>query len=103
MGETVDLTLLSTQLLGLDRELRLLRLQLDSLMPRAAATDNRIAALEQSFHDLVGEVSRGFGQNEQRFSRLEKRMDVLDVGLTELRGELAESTAQLMRAIKGET
>jgi uncharacterized protein involved in exopolysaccharide biosynthesis len=102
MSETVDPTLLSTQLLGLDREMRLLRSQLDTLMPRVAATDTRVAALEQSFHDLVGEVSRGFGQNEQRFGRLERRLDAVDAGLTELRGELAESTSRIMQAIKGE-
>jgi hypothetical protein len=103
MSETVDRTLLSTQLSGLDREIRLLRLQLDTLLPRAAATDARVAALEQSFHDLVGEVSRGFGQNEQRGARIEKRLDVLDAGLTVLRDQLAAGTAQILQAIKGDT
>ena len=92
MSDTVDLTLLSGLVQGLDREMRLLRLQVDNLVPR-------IGIMEQSFHELVGEVSRGFGQTEQRFTRLEKRMDALDAGLSTLRADLAASTASIIAAI----
>ncbi len=101
MSEAIDLTLLSTLVQGLDREMRLLRLQVDHLASRASALDGRLGALEKTFHDLVTEVSRGFGQNEQRFNRVERRLDAVDSGLTSLRTAMDESTAQIIAALRG--
>jgi len=108
MSDTVDLTLISGTLQELARDVRLLRLQIDSLASRAAGQDSRlggidgrIAAMEQSFHELVGEVSRGFGQVQQQITRLEKRTDQVDAGLSTLRADLADSTARIIQAIGG--
>lgn len=96
MSDTVDLTILSNQMLGLERDMRLIRLQVDQM---AGTVPARLSAIEQTFHDLVGEVARGFGQQQQQIARLEKRIDAVDAGLTALRGELAESTEQIIRAL----
>ena len=96
MSETMDLTLLSGSVLEMSRELRLLRLQVDQL---ATGLPPRMAVIEQSFHELVGEVSRGFGQLQQQATRLEKRLDAVDAGLSALRGELVDSTARIIGAI----
>ena len=107
MGETVDLTMPAGALVGIARDVRLLRLQLDSLASRSAGQDGRlggiegrIGAMEQSFHDLVGETSRGFGQMQQQLTRHERRLEAVDTGLAALRAELADSTARLLAAIK---
>ena len=92
----MDLTLLSGSVLEMSRELRLLRLQVDQL---ATGLPPRMAVIEQSFHELVGEVSRGFGQLQQQATRLEKRLDAVDAGLSALRGELVDSTARIIGAI----
>jgi hypothetical protein len=98
MSDVVDVTLLSGQMQEIAREVRLLRLQLDNL---AAALPPRLAVIEQSFHDLVGEVSRGFGQMQQQLTRQEKRFDALDAGLAQLRTDLDASTARILVAITG--
>jgi hypothetical protein len=97
MDDTLDLTILSGSIQGLDREMRLLRLQVDSL---AGTVPSRLTVIEQSFHELVGEVARGFGQVQQQMARQEKRLDAMDAGLTALRGDLGESTEQILQAIR---
>jgi hypothetical protein len=103
MSDTIDFSLLSSLLNGVDRELRLVRLQVDAIVPRLAALDSRVAAMEQSFHDLVAEVARGFGQVQQQMTRQEKRTDAVDEGLATLRTELAGSTARIIEAIGART
>ena len=97
MSEAVDLTLLSGRLVGLEREMRLMRISVDTLVPR-------VAVMEQSFRDLIGEVSRGFEQHDQRLSRIESRLDTLDAGLTALGSAMADQTAlmtQIAALLKG--
>ena len=106
MSETLDLTMLGGTLSEIARDLRLLRLQVDNIAgrlmaqdTRSAGVDGRLAALEQSMHELLGEIARGFGQQQQQITRLEKRLDVVDAGLTGLRSELAASTERILAAI----
>jgi hypothetical protein len=89
MSETVDLTLLFGLVQGIDRELRLLRLQFENMAPR-------VTIMEQSFHDLVAEVARGFGQVQQQMTRHEKRFDALDSGLASLQAELADGNERMI-------
>jgi hypothetical protein len=84
-----------------------MRLQLDNLAARTSAQDGRlggidgrIAVMEQSFHDLVGEVSRGFDQQQQQATRQEKRLDTLDAGLSALQSDLASSTDRIIEAFQ---
>jgi len=105
MSDTVDLTILAGSMQEITRDVRLMRLQLDNLVSRLSGQDgrlggieSRIGTMEQSFHDLVGEVARGFGQQQQQITRLEKRIDAVDAGLTALRGELAASTERIIGA-----
>jgi hypothetical protein len=91
MSDTIDLSLLSSPMQGLDRDLRLMMSQVDAVIPR-------LAALEQSFHDLVAEVARGFGQVQQQMTRQEKRIDAVDNGLASLQAALADSTARIIEA-----
>jgi len=104
MSETLDLTLLTGTEIA--RDVRLMRLQVDNLSSRLSGQDGRLGgiegrlgAMEQSFHGLVGEMSRGFGQVQQQLTRGEKRIEAVDAGLTALREELAASTAQIIQAI----
>jgi len=103
MSDTIDLTLLSGRLQGLERDLRLLRVQIDQLVgtlpPRLGSIDARLGVLEQSFHDLTTAVARDFGLVQQQLVRQEKRFEVLDAGLTSLRHEIAENTDRIVRAI----
>ncbi len=110
MSDTIDLTLLSGSLQGLEREVRLLRVQVDQLSGTVSARLNgidarlgsvavRLGITEQPIHDLIAEVSRAMGQLQQQFVRHEKRFDVLDAGLASLRRELAENTGRIVRAI----
>ena len=110
MSDTIDLTLLSGNLQGLEREVRLLRVQLDQLAgtvsarlngidARLGSVDARLGVTEQSIHDLAAEMSRGMGQMQQQLVRHEKRFDVLDAGLTSLRREMAENTDRIVHAI----
>jgi TolA-binding protein len=105
MGETVDLTLLAGGVQGLERETRLLRLQLDHLAgtvpPRLGGIEARLQVMEQSVHDLATEVARSFGQVQQQLTRAEKRFDGLEAGLAALQAQIAESTDRLMGAIAG--
>ena len=100
MSDTVDLTLLAGTVQEIARAVRLMSLQADSLSSRTAGIDGRLASLEQSFHDLVGEVSRGFGQMQQQLTRQEKRLDVVDVGLTILRTEITANTDRIIAALR---
>jgi hypothetical protein len=113
MSETVDLTLLSGSVQGLEREVRLMRLQLDQLagsLPlrldgidaRIGAIDCRVGLLEKSVHDLTTEINRESGLVRQQLTRHERRFDALDAGLAELQAQIAESTERLMRAIEGD-
>lgn len=106
MSDTVDLTLLAGSLLEITRDVRLMRLQLDNMAARISGQDGRlggidgrIASMEQSFHDLVGEVSRGFGQQQQQLARMEKRFDVVEAGLAALQVNLDASTTSIIAAI----
>lgn len=77
----------------IEREMRLLRLQVDNL---AGTVPPRLAVIEQSFHDLTNETARGFGQMQQGLTRHEKRFDGLDAALAKLGTDLAESTERIM-------
>jgi hypothetical protein len=105
MNEALDLTLLSAGLQAIEREMRLVRVQLDQLAGatphRLTSIDARLGVLEQSVHGLTAEVARGFGQMHQLLARHEQRFDVLDAGLTSIRAAMAEDTERLMRAITG--
>ncbi len=98
MSERVELTLLTRQVQGIARGMRLLRLQVDSLI---GAVPPRLAVIEQSFHELVLEVARGFGRVRQQTTRHETRLDAVSAGLAALRGEIAGSTACIMAALQG--
>ena len=97
MSDVIDLTLLSGMVQGLEREMRLMRLQLDQI---AGGIPPRLSSIEQSFHGLAGEVARGFGQVQQQMARQEKRLDAVDAGLASLRANLSESTALIIQEIK---
>jgi chromosome segregation ATPase len=100
MSDVVDFSFLSGQVLGVERELRLIRLQVDNLSSRLASLDTRTASLEQNFHSLVSEVSRGFGQAQQQATRNEKRLEVLDAGLSALRTAIDDSTEKIVAAVQ---
>jgi hypothetical protein len=102
MSDVVDLSFLSGQVLGVERELRLIRLQGDNLSSRLASLDTRTASLEQNFHGLVSEVFRGFGQAQQQASRNEKRLEVLDAGLSALRTAIDDSTEKIVAAVQAQ-
>jgi hypothetical protein len=103
MSDTVDLTLLSGGLQGLEREARLMRLQIDQLAgtmpPRLDSIDARLGVLEKTVHDLTTEISRESGLVRQQLTRHEKRFDALDAGLAALSDKLIENTERIMRAI----
>jgi hypothetical protein len=105
MGETLDLTLLSGSLQGLEREVRLMRLQLDQFagtVPlRLDSIDARLGVLEKTVHDLTTEISRESGLVRQQLTRHEKQFDVLSAGLASLQTQMAENTERLLRAIEG--
>jgi hypothetical protein len=97
VSDVIDFTLLSGMIQGVDREMRLMRLQLEQI---AGGMPPRLSAVEQSFHGLTVEVTRGFGQIQQQLTRQEKRLDALDGGLATLRSALNKSTAAIIEAIK---
>ena len=99
MNDVTDLTLLSGLMQETQREMRLLRLQTDNLVSRLAIMDQRVATLEQGFHALLAELSRSQGQMQQQITRVEKRIEAVDVGLTEIRGELASGMDRVIEAI----
>jgi uncharacterized coiled-coil protein SlyX len=101
-----DLTLLSGQITETGRDVRLLRLQVDNIAARLAAqdqrhdqrftaVDQRLATLEQSIHELIGETARGFGQQQQQLTRVEQRLDALGTGLAGIQETLAAQTKLL--------
>ena len=99
MSDVVDLSFISG-VISLDIVMRLLRLQVDIWRD---VTDQRtllLAVIERSFHELTGEVSRGFGQMQQQLTRHEKRFDGLDAALAKLGTDLAESTERILREIR---
>ncbi len=103
MSDTVDLTWLTGALQEVTRELRLIRLQLDLVArpdEQLTAVGNRVGAIERSFHDLVGEISRGFGQMQQQLTRQEKQVDIVDAGLTTLRTEIAANTDRIIAVLR---
>ena len=110
MSDTIDLTLLSGNLQSIERELRLVRVQVDNLagtLParmdgidaRLASLEARAGSTEHSIHNLSAEVARGFGQLQQQLTRHEKRFDVLDAGLARLEQEVALGNERILRAI----
>jgi hypothetical protein len=103
MSETIDLTLLSAGLQAIEREMRLVRMQLDQLAGatphRLTSIDARLGVLEQSVHGLAAEVARGFGPMQQLLARQEQRFDVLDAGLASIRSAITENTERLMQAL----
>jgi uncharacterized coiled-coil protein SlyX len=101
-----DLTLLSGSITEMGRDVRLLRLQVDNIAARLAAQDQRhdqrfsaidqrLATLEQSIHELIGETARGFGQQQQQLTRVEQRLDALGTGLAGIQETLAAQTKLL--------
>jgi hypothetical protein len=102
MSDVVDFSFLSGQVFGVERELRLIRLQVDNLSSRLASLDTYTASLEQNFHSLVSEVFRGFGQAQQQATRNEKRLEVLDTGLSALRTAIDDSTEKIVAAVQAQ-
>jgi len=51
---------------------------------------------------LVSEVSRGFGQAQQQATRNEKRLEVLDSGLSALRTAIDASTEKIVAAVQAQ-
>jgi hypothetical protein len=84
-------------------DLRLLRLQVENIAARLAAQDQRFdarsAGIEQSTHNLIGEVARGFGQQQQQLSRVEQRFDAVDAGLTAIREGLLGNQRMLIELV----
>jgi hypothetical protein len=58
-----------------------------------------MTVLEESLHDLVADVARGFGEVQQQMNRLEKRIDAVADGVASLRAQLADSTARIIETI----
>ncbi len=100
MSDAVDLTLLSGLMQETQREMRLLRLQTDTLASRVATLDQRVGTLETAIHGIITEIGRGFSQTQQQTVRLEKRIDAVDAGLTDLRSALDASTDKIIAALK---
>lgn len=107
MSDTADLTLLSGTVQETARELRLLRLQVESVSARMATLDQRLGTvdqrltnLEQGTDRLTSEVSRGFGQLQQQLTRAEKRFDALDAGLAALRDQASDDSAKLAEILR---
>ena len=98
MSDTVDVTLMAGLTPETAREVRLLRLQTENLASRFAGMEQRLAVMERSFHELVGEISRGFGQTQQQMTRQEKRLDAADAGLSSLR-EGSAKTAEMLQEL----
>jgi hypothetical protein len=65
----------------------------------ASGLPQRLSSIEQSFHGLAGELSRGLGQIQQDLTRHDARFDALDAGLTEVRIALGDSTAKILAAV----
>jgi hypothetical protein len=85
-----NLPLIGGAVTEIARDLRLLRLQVDAFAARLATHDQRFTP------DLIGEVARGFGQQQEQLTRIEQRFDAVDAGLTAIRTTLAE----MVRAVR---
>jgi hypothetical protein len=79
--DTIDLRMMFSQAQENARELRLVRIQLAHLN---GTLPSRLTELEQAFHAVADELSRGFGQMQQQLTRNEKRLDAVDRGLSEI-------------------
>ena len=55
----------------------------------------RLATVEQSIHELISEIARGFGQQQQQLTRMEQRFDAVDAGLAGIRSTLATIATHL--------
>jgi hypothetical protein len=100
MSDTVDVTSLSGSVLGVERDVRVLRLQFDqfagTVQARPGGIEARLGVMEQSAHDLSSEVARGFGRIQQQLARQEKRFDTLDAALTLLPDKLLEHIERIV-------
>jgi hypothetical protein len=76
-SETVDLSMLGAQVQELDRQLRLVRLRLDTLVSSTGNTNNRLTTIEQGSHGLTGEMARGFGQIQQQLTKHTRQLTVV--------------------------
>ena len=73
-----------------------------ALDQRVTTLDQRMGALEQAIYGIINELGRGFGQQQQQITRLEKRIDAVDVGLTGLREAIeARIIAAMLRPEAG--
>jgi hypothetical protein len=103
MNDAVELGLLAGRIVAAERELRLMRLQLEQIVSSvgllATGLPQRLGSLEQLFHGLAGELSHGLGLIQQQQPRQEARFDALDAGLTALRTGLEESTARIIATL----
>ena len=102
MSETIDLSVLGAQLQDLDRQLRLVRLQLDTLVSSGSTTNSRLATIEQGFHNLTAEMARGFGQMQQQLARHTQQLAAVQTGLAELKADLQANHAELLAAIRAQ-
>lgn len=101
----MDVTLLSGSVAEIGRDLRLLRLQIDIIAGRLAnqavrftGIEGRLATVEQSIHELIGETARGFGQ-QQQLTRIEQRFDAVDTGLADIAAALAANHSKSLALI----
>jgi chromosome segregation ATPase len=102
MSDTIDLTMLSGSIQEMQRDLRLLRLQADTMAARNGTLDQRMGTLEQAIHGTINEIGRGFDQLQQQVTRLERRIDGVDAELTALREAVDTNAAQIIAAITGQ-
>jgi prefoldin subunit 5 len=95
MSDTIDLTMLSGSIQEMQRDLRLLRLQTETMAARNGT-------LDQAIHGTINEIGRGFDQLQQQVTRLERRIDGVDAELTALREAVDTNAAQIIAAITGQ-
>jgi TolA-binding protein len=107
MSDITDLTLLSGLVQETQRETRLLRLQMESVVSRLttmdqriATLDQRIATLEQGFHALLAEFGRGQGQMQQQITRVEQRIDGVSSGLSEMHRALDDGINRVIEVLR---
>jgi prefoldin subunit 5 len=95
MSDTIDLTMLSGSIQEMQRDLRLLRLQTETMAARNGT-------LDQAIHGTINEIGRGFDQLQQQVTRLERRIDGVDAELTALREAVDTNAAQIIAAVTGQ-
>jgi prefoldin subunit 5 len=95
MSDTIDLTMLSGSIQEMQRDLRLLRLQTETMAARNGT-------LDQAIHGTINEIGRGFDQLQQQVTRLERRVDGVDAELTALREAVDTNAAQIIAAVTGQ-